>query len=558
MLVFLAMHSPLTLDGWHLLRQASELISDLYFFRSPVLALLLVALWLIVVAWQAADPERTATLRQALDRRMEMVLTHERWVVRALALVSAAASLGICVTILGASPHSLDEFAYLFGARVFAAGQLWAPPAPEGLDGAFRGAFLLVAGQKLFSKYSPGWFAVLALGTRLGHAELVNPLLNGLTVLLFHGLICRWTNRRRALVATALLALSPTFIILGATFLTHSLAVLLHVLLLRECTLLAEGKRSAARWTLAGWLAAWIGLIRPIESVLLAVVPISWALWTSVPQGEGSRCRETARRLAALAFGPVVCIGLLLVYNHALVGEYRLTLYNLWYPLDVFGFGPRVGLGFPTGHNVLKAGAHLLLNLMVQNEDLFGWPMTSLLLPGLAVVLPAVWSTPVRLSLATCAVLTLGYAGYHYHGIDMLSRYYSSLLPLQVFLAVEGIVALGARLGSSAVPATAAAVGLGTVLALATWWPIRLANLVDATNMQSFPARRVPPAVGRTLYVVPADDFESFALFNPLDVRQGQVLFVKNGPWVADGRLARAFPGWTRITIPPRGHDHDH
>ncbi len=63
-------------------------------------------------------------------------------------------------------PHIEDETAYLFQAKTFAAGQLWAPAPPE--PEFFEHEHMIMRNGRWFSKYPPLWSALLAVGVKIG------------------------------------------------------------------------------------------------------------------------------------------------------------------------------------------------------------------------------------------------------------------------------------------------------------------------------------------------------------------------------------------------------
>ena len=61
-------------------------------------------------------------------------------------------------------------------------------------------------------KYPPGWPILLSPFVHFGIKTFANPLLNGLTRILFGWLLRQWTTQGRALVGVMLLATSPFFV----------------------------------------------------------------------------------------------------------------------------------------------------------------------------------------------------------------------------------------------------------------------------------------------------------------------------------------------------------
>ena len=85
-------------------------------------------------------------------------------------------------------PNSGDEASYLFQAKLFSRNQLYTEDAlydqANPLNKYVQADAIVDVGGRRFSKYDPGWAALLSLGARLRAEWLVAPLLGALTVFL--------------------------------------------------------------------------------------------------------------------------------------------------------------------------------------------------------------------------------------------------------------------------------------------------------------------------------------------------------------------------------------
>lgn len=85
-------------------------------------------------------------------------------------------------------PISGDDYSYLYQAKLFASGKLWAQDPLYDPSLPFYGCvetYCLRDDQgHRFSKYPPGWPAILSLGACFDTPWLVNPLLGALLVFL--------------------------------------------------------------------------------------------------------------------------------------------------------------------------------------------------------------------------------------------------------------------------------------------------------------------------------------------------------------------------------------
>ena len=533
------MWEPLPPLGWQYLREDCALVVGEFLFRPGWLVL--VALGMLAFLWKVGGAALTADLEQLGDRLVE----RRGLVLGALIAGSACASVVLNLSVLGGHPHTQDEIAYLFQARTLAAGHLSLSAPPEGLIGAFQTVFLLEDGGRWYGKYPFGWPLVLAPFAALGIEWLANPLLNALALWLLFRLLERHVPAGWALAGAALLAGSPFFVWMGASFLTHPLTLVLMLAIVEGVERLPD---------LAGvvLIAAGTGLIhtvRPLDAVALglpAYLLLARRWLAQAPRG----------RALGMAVGvPALCLALVLAYNAALTGHPLLSPFLKHNPNDRPGFGPHVGTFGEEGHNAFKGVMNLALNMVALNEELYGWPSLALCVVLAGLVLPPVWNRLERLLLAMAALVGLQYFTFMGHGIAFGPRYYHAWLPLCVAATLRFGLEVERRCGGRARLGLCA--GFLWLLGIMTYWPARVDAMRDYFNVLSRPETLMagmPENAG--LVVVPAvrwtirDLFDSYFGKNGIDLPAARPLFVRDGPWVKDGTLARAFPGRTVARLP--------
>ncbi|MBZ2179165.1 MAG: hypothetical protein ACK58M_05110 [Acidobacteriota bacterium] len=227
---------------------------------------------------------------------------------------------------LGDAIYSGDESAYLFQARLFAAGRLTAEsPAEVAPPRLFHFQHHLMHEGRWFGKYPPGWPALLAPATLVHGERLLNPLA---------GLMILWLTWRIGLLlfgivvaehAVLLLAASPFFTLSCVDYLSHAPACLLLALAL-YCLLLAWRGRHPAR-ALGGMLLALF---------LLALVRPYVAAWTGSLLGLGAlwllrfRWRKALLLAGAGAAAAVLALFVLLWFNKLVTGAYWPHAYALY------------------------------------------------------------------------------------------------------------------------------------------------------------------------------------------------------------------------------------
>lgn len=497
-------------------------------------------------------------------------------------LVGLALSFGYVVWIALAQyhalPHIYDAAAYLFGAKTFAAGWLWAPAPPASVAANFPGPFMVTHAGKWFNQYAPGTSLTLAAGVALNIPWLIEPLM-GTLALLGVGLIAYrlYGDRRVATIAVLLGAASPFYSYLAASYLSHTIALCYLVwgwwALLRWLGLTETRPRAGLLWlTLAAALWLLASFTRE-TSLIFIVVAVGGTLWLGWRRGWLAPWLADWLRLLAPAV--VLLLATLLSalitwsYNAALTGSISLSPRALFFAGDHYGFG--LGVGF-YGQHTLAAGFVNLDQLLVSlATDLYGWPF-ALTLPFLLIPFLArrAVATDVVMLLGAAA-MTFAFVGYFYAGIYLGPRYLYEALPFLLILTARGWLALadvgqaaraggaawtearGATPTSLAMPRWAGALSLTGALALALvgcwalfYLPRQIALHTNFTGMEAgvainFAALEHPPL--RNALVVTGNSqlygYTLFALNDPL--LRGNVIYAEGGP-ESYAALHSAFP----------------
>ncbi|MGD8397399.1 MAG: glycosyltransferase family 39 protein [Anaerolineae bacterium] len=262
-------------------------------------------------------------------------------------------------------PHLEDEVAYLFQAKTLALGRLTVP-SPEYPE-PFWTPFVLDHEGRRFGKYPPGWPAVLAGGVVAGAPWLVNPILAALALYLVYRLGREWYDGWTGLLAAAFGLLSPLFLILSGSFLSH-LASLVWLLLFSLWFIWTARGRHPVYAIGAGLALGAAFLTRSLTAVAYAVPFVLYSLYQVV-----TRRQPHWRRYLLVAAAGGALAALLPVYQWAVTGDPWLNPYVLWWPYDRIGFGPGIG-AMPGGHSPFYAWVNLKQDLSRAATDLLGWP----------------------------------------------------------------------------------------------------------------------------------------------------------------------------------------
>ncbi len=421
-------------------RFAVEVVAAGWFTAWGLLNIILVVAWLPPTAFAGmiSNVRQRVTLHpndatsRAWDARFP-------WWVSAWVLVSTA---GIAWFVFDGVPHIDDSIAYLFQAKTMATGALavGAPADPE----AFAVTHLVLSGDQWFSKFFPGWPALLSIGVRLGIPWVVNPLLAALTVLVTHALLRRLYSRGTANLVVCLMAVSPWFLFMSGELMSHPAALLVSMVALL-CIDLQRDRRLGWPAVGAGLALGALYLIRPFDAALLGAAAALWA-WGLF----GKRLSLPA--LLTICVTSLAVASLSLVYNQVLTGDPLTTPHHQWAEVlfgpgsDVFGFGRTVGIPLwrnadpLEGHGLADVVLNANKNFFLLHTDLLGWLGGSLVLAGLGA---ATANRADRFMLLVPAIV-IGCHSFYWApgGPDLGARYwYLILVPLLV-LTVRGIAFL--------------------------------------------------------------------------------------------------------------------
>ena len=388
-----------------------------------------------------------------------------------LVIVGTAQNLWWSYYGLNHMGHITDEVAVLFQAKNFALGQLYAEAPPADLVPFFDHEWIVIDGDRWYSKFCFGPSLILVPGLWLGMPWIVNPILGGLTILLFYGLGRELVGERLGRVAALLSVISYFRMANSAWMMSHGGCVFF-ASLFALCLLKAAREPTRYRYTLIAGLAFGMTFnFRPLTAVAMGIPLGVAALF---------RCRwdrVSANTVLSLALPLLLFAGLFFGYNKALTGDALVTPFERWSANERLGFGSDVGLDYlPTrvkiGLNPERALLLLEINLDALGISLLRWGRGTLLL---LVVVLLVKRARSRYLLSLIVVGTLLVAHFFYYSAGVLygmPRYWSEAMGFIFVLAAGGLAAL--RLGlahgfrlfgqSNAGPRARVAVWVGAVL----------------------------------------------------------------------------------------------
>ena len=377
-------------------------------------------------------------------------------------LLGVGAALAVGLGPLEGIPHVQDDVAYLWQAKIFALGRAWVPAPPDAE--AFGQGFILISDGRWFVKYPPGWPLLLVPGVWAGVPWLINPLCAGLTLALIYATGRRLYGANAGFWAALLGLLSPFFLFMSGSFMSHpstmcAVAAALYCfvrLMTEEPTHPAELSRGQRFMALAtGFCLSWAFISREASALGVALPFLVWGLvdggraaWTWL-RGGAKRPQAAQRVLlyALVLLGAVPSLLVLGLVNQELLGSPFRLAQELVGSYDRLGFGPGFGPE-PGGHTPALGLYNALSYGRLLAVLLFGWPPPLTFAP-LLIALAAAVGRPWKAARWDLFLLGgfLGLVAIYFAWWSATAifgpRYWYEALPFLLLLAGRGIQVLG-------------------------------------------------------------------------------------------------------------------
>lgn len=301
----------------------------------------------------------------------------------------------------------IDEVVYLFQAKIFVSGSLWAPAPP--LPEFFQIPYTAIHEDKWFGIFFPGQSILLAIGWLFNAPYIINPILSGCLVFITMITARKLFDPTVSLLAGMICAFSPFVLLQGSSYFGHVIAAIFFMLSIYFLLTLESNK---SRWmppTLGFCLGA-LALCRPMSMVVVVIFGVGWLsyLW------KAQRLDLSRMGKMMLGFLPVFfAFGIIqLIDNKILTGEFLMTPHQ--YAIKISEF---------SGQHFLS---NTFLNILALSVDFLGMPLISLIPFGWYVLSGNKYSY-VLLSLVLLNFLIYGL--YSYHGISYGPRFHFELVP---------------------------------------------------------------------------------------------------------------------------------
>lgn len=377
-----------------------------------------------------ADPAKMIVL----DRQNKTMRRHINipWQVILCALFVFLFTNILASFIFDRTPHINDEVAYLFQAKIFQSGHLFAPsPAAK----EFFNFPHVINNGRWYSHYPPAYPLILLFGLLIGAPWIINPLFASLSIVLFYLLGRDLYSKKVGILSSLFGAISIWFLLMSSTMMSHTTCLFLVTLFLLFFF------RSLKKPTVPNGLIAGIGLggailIRPYNVLLIA---LPFLLFWAVKTLRGFRLHW--KNTLAFVLMLLLALSMLLAYNSLTNEDPLLMGYTVRYGADHgVGFGKT---GYTESEHSPYLGVHYTVeNMKAMNKDLFGWPFSSFL-----ALLPLFFlfhkKRPFFLSLglfvSSFLVLTFGLFIYWGSFILIGARMFFEFIPIFIVLSALGI-----------------------------------------------------------------------------------------------------------------------
>lgn len=264
-------------------------------------------------------------------------------------------------------PHINDEIAYLFQAKIFKMGRLYATSP------CIKEAFYfthIINNEKWYSQYPPGYPALLLLGLLLHVPWLINPFFAALSIVLFYYLGKEIYDSHVGLLAALFGAISIWFLLMSSSMMSHTTCMFFTSLFLLFL-FRSFRKPSITNGLLAGFGLGMAFLIRPYTVIFLSFPFLFLYALKSL-----KNFKSFFRNSMALAFVLIISVCLFLFFNYLTTDSFLTTGYEVCH-------GKEHGIGFgKTGytdrpHTVFMGFKQIFDYLKELNKYLFGWPLSS-------------------------------------------------------------------------------------------------------------------------------------------------------------------------------------
>jgi 4-amino-4-deoxy-L-arabinose transferase-like glycosyltransferase len=354
----------------------------------------------------------------------------------ALAVSAFVLVLALQIFVFQGDTISTDENSYLFQARLLASGRTWIETPPERNLAQFPSSMINLTHRRWFSRYTGGHPLALVPGVLVGIPAVVPLFLSAGTVLLIFASGRRLYDDATAIVAGLLAVLSPFYIAMHATLLSHTTSLFCLAIVVMAVARLLESRD--LRWGLvAGVSIGYLFNTRPYTAVLTVWPFLAWVGWRLWRSRSGALTRQAVVLTLTVSLFVIAYLG----YNHLTTGSWRVSPYTYYNRSEGVGFGRVMVSDYV--HTPERGLRQTIRNLQRLNHWWLGFNGSLFVLGGLTL---ARWRE--RDVVLACSALSLvaGYFFFWFGGISTVGPvyYFDALVSLSL-LGAHSLVTLWRR-----------------------------------------------------------------------------------------------------------------
>lgn len=220
-------------------------------------------------------------------------------------------------------PICMDGYNYLYQAQIFASGHRYLN-IKKALKPLIE-LFMVYNNGHIFSKYAPGFSAVLALGVLLGVPFIVNPLLGCLSLFVSFLTLRTTVSSASALIVIILFAFNSYFLGYSASYFSQPLALFLASCVFYFLWRYLQ-KDSYGNLRIAACFAAAAFLVRPLDAFCLCLT-IGMAMLMALKK---QPFRQIVKEGVFIAGIMLLGVLALFLYNYSLTGCFCIANYPIW------------------------------------------------------------------------------------------------------------------------------------------------------------------------------------------------------------------------------------
>ncbi|WP_322760772.1 glycosyltransferase family 39 protein [Frankia sp. Cr2] len=274
-------------------------------------------------------------------RRLAVSVSGPGFAAFALGALSFTVSVLLQETLFRHGSGDADEAAYVLQARMLLHGRLTLDQ--NLVDPFFRPWLTGVHNGRVFTKYLPGWPAMLAVSQLLFGTMVIAPALVAAAWVVATYRLARelLDDAATALTSAAFLALSPLLLLHTALPMAYAFTA---AALTAAMAALLRGTRTGARRSLVAAGAAFglAAMARPFDAVLVAVVGVLFVAVRFVLARQPPRPRSAILRdIGWVGLGGLPFVVAVAAFCRHVTGSMRILPLAASDPLDRFGFGER-------------------------------------------------------------------------------------------------------------------------------------------------------------------------------------------------------------------------